>query len=74
MEWLILVILVWIACGVFAYGLTFAYYQGKYPGLAAEDYMSDRIFALIPAVCGVVGLFASLICTNFGREYGLRWR
>ena len=61
MIWIILAILVWIVCGVFAYGLTFAYFQETYPMIAEQDAKYDRRFAGIISIFGPLGLFVILI-------------
>lgn len=67
---LILIVLFWVVCGFFAYGKTFAYFQRKYPLIAAMDEESDRAFALLMAITGPVGLIVALLKS----EHGMGWR
>ena len=75
MEWIILAaIIVWIVCGAFAYGLTFAYFQGKYSYIANKDIKADRWLVGIMSVFGPTSLIVALIQTNYGKDYGLKWK
>lgn len=59
----------WLVCGFLAYGLTFAYFQRKYPVLAAHDVADDRDFALKFACMGPFALLLAFGLSEFGR-YG----
>lgn len=65
--------LLWIGCGVLAYGLTFAHFQGKYPTIAIETLPDDRRVATFMAIAGPIGLFVALI-QGEPRKYGLRFK
>jgi hypothetical protein len=72
MIWLLVAAAVWGACGVYAYGLTFAYSQREFARIADEDRSSDRCFAIVVGACGPLGLLAALI--NSERcKHGLKW-
>lgn len=64
----------WAACGVLAYGYTFAYFQRKYPetGATRRGLSQDRRLALLAAACGPFGLWASM--ADGGAQYGLKFR
>lgn len=74
---LTIVILIWIVCGVLNYGLMMAYWQKKYPGIAKENYLSDRTEALIQILGGPICLI-SLTFFRAGRgaafKYGFLYR
>jgi len=69
---IISICLFWIVCGVFAFGLTFAYFQRKYPSTAEERYRVDLCFALALAIFGPLGLSCALV--NGGYEYRLKFK
>lgn len=69
---LVTIALAWACCGAFAYGLTLAYFQRKYPMLARAAYAEDVRFALLMGVTGPFGLLASVI--KGGWRYGIKWR
>lgn len=72
MKTMILVIMLWEACGVIGAGFYFAYFQGKYQYLAAEDRHSDLGQALFMGILfGPIWLLSCFFCCGFG-EYG--WR
>lgn len=66
---LIVAVVVWIGCGVLAYGLNLAYFQGKYPNVRESE---DRKFALTVALFGPIGLFVCLVMG--GTKYGLQFQ
>ena len=69
---LALATLVWVVSGWLAYGLTFAYFQREWPGLAPENVGGDRRNALNAALLGPLGLavvlFSKMAC------HGFKWR
>lgn len=68
--------LVWVGCGVLAYGCYVDYFQGSYPELAEEDYVADRIRAgLIGSLLGPAALISIVICvTCLFHKKPLGWR
>lgn len=68
-----ILVCVWVVSGAFAYAITFADLQRRWPGLAAEDYRIDRWRALTMALLGVCGLGAALMASECARR-GLKWR
>ena len=67
------IIIIWVICGILAYGITFGYFQRKFPLLAKRSYMEDAGFATIIGIFGVVGLLLSVCLSGFCR-YGLKFR
>ncbi len=63
---------VWIACGVLAYGLTFGHFQRRWPGIAKEMRSNHRALALLLAIVGPLGVFIAL--TNGSAKHGLKFR
>lgn len=47
---------VWIACGIFNYGASLAFWQRKFPTIAYEQRRADVHFALWTALLGPIGL------------------
>ena len=79
MEFLTFAAAIWagagIICAPFAYGLSFAYFQRKWPTLAADDYGRDRAGAAGFAVLALVA--PPSIITHLvgdGTAYGLKFR
>jgi hypothetical protein len=73
MTWVIMAVIVWIICGILAYGLTLGYFQREYPVIADADYAGDAGRALVFGCAGPLGLMIALPCSGFGR-HGLMWR
>ncbi len=63
---------IWIVCGVWAYGLTFGYFQGKWPNIAKGFESLHRRLALTIAVGGPLGVGFAL--WEGGTKYGLKFR
>lgn len=53
---LALIVIGWLVCSFFAWGLTLGYFTEHYP------YMNNKLFALVMSLLGPAGLFAALIC------------
>ena len=68
--WLAIGLVIWAVCGFLAYGMDLAHFQKKWPSLADEDRDRDRRRALFTALCGPLGLVASLIHCR----HGFMWR
>ena len=62
--------LIWIVCGIFAYGITYGYFRNKY-GEVSSKY-ADGLLALFFGVSGILGLVMSYFLSN-KIEYGLKW-
>lgn len=62
---------VWVFCGLFACGFTFAYFQRKYPSLRKRDFISDQNFSTMFLIGGPVGLITALNSGNV--SYGWLW-
>lgn len=64
----------WIACGIACAGFNFAYFQGKWPTLAAAHYCEDLSLAIgLGLIFGPIGLVCELIHGGLG-QYGWRLR
>ena len=73
MTYVIIGAVVYVICGVLAYGYNFAYFQTKYRIIACRHYMqSDRRFALETSLFGPVGLVVAAVLGN--TKYGLMFR
>lgn len=69
----------WALCGFLAYGLTYAFFQNKWPAIAKMTEAEDFKFALVMAITGPVGFIATTICiafdyTKYRRFYGFQWK
>ena len=62
----VLEVLGWIACGMLAYGMTFAHFQRGYPSIAAKNRRQDVAYATFLGLLGPVGLFIALLHSGFG--------
>lgn len=71
---MIIFVVIWFACGTLAYGLTFAYFQRKWPSIAnfGNQRSVDRIFSLFMFFYGPFGLIVAIIQSGF--KYGLKYR
>lgn len=65
-------LLVWLICGIVAYGLTFAFFQKKWPTLAEETYWSDFRLALLVGIIGPFGIAMNVVMGNV--RHGFKWR
>jgi hypothetical protein len=65
-------VIAWIACGIYNYGRSFAYFQRKYPNLANMDYKDDKCYAIINGIAGFLALPAVLIVCS--PSYGFKWK
>lgn len=67
MAWVFIACLIaWVACGIGAYGVVFAFFEYEYPSIALRERSGNRQFALLAAVFGPIAL---------GVEwYDSRWR
>ena len=63
---------IWIVCGVWAYGLTFGHFQRRWPEIAKGMESSHRALALLLAIVGPLGVFIAL--TNGSAKHGLKFR
>lgn len=74
---LLIFILCWIICGVFAYGITFAYFQSMFPSercdVSSDTYDDNMNIAFIMGFSGPFGLIIALINSGFAR-HGLKWK
>ncbi len=66
-----LVLAAWFACGYTAAGLWLAYFQRKWPDLAAQDLHYDRCGAWLSVPFGPVPLVVACIMGGF--QHGLIW-
>jgi len=69
---LLIVFVVYVLCGVLAYGISFAFYQNKYPGRLKQDYKADKIHAVAVGCTGVFGFVAVLAV--LGVKYGIKFK
>ena len=70
---LILFIILWVACGVATVGITFAYFQSKFPLIAAENEREDLGAGFLFGLTGPIGLIVLFFATGFA-QFGWRIR
>ncbi len=69
----LLLLLVWVVCGVLAFGVTYGNFQGHIPELAWAKRRADAGIATAFALGGPFGLFVATLLSGFW-QYGLRYR
>jgi hypothetical protein len=69
---LLILIILWILCGIVAAGIHYAYFQRRFPSLANEMRERDILHAYSWAIYGPVGLIVSL-CLSERLRYGWCW-
>lgn len=72
----LIILLIWVACGVAAYGAIFADFQGAFPLIASESAASNRIMS---ATVSILGPFSLLVVVLFtwvrdGRPFKHGWK
>ena len=78
MTYLIVGIVIWIACGVLSYGLEMAYFTRHYPDLQSDDewYSNSYLFAK-QSIPGPFALVVTIMClynSGVGLKFGLMFR
>ena len=73
MKVILLVLIIWLICGILTYGITFAYMQEEYPLVAEIGYEADRNFAILLGICGPIGLLVSFFRSGFAK-HGLKFK
>ena len=65
----ILILAIWILCGIIGSGIYLAYFQKKWPSLAEENYNRNVSHSLILILFGPIALFVAL--GSYGTKYGI---
>jgi len=66
-------VVVWIVCGVVAYGATFADFQMEFRSIASRrTLVADRYIAIVMAVFGPIGIVVTAAIGKF--KHGLIYR
>lgn len=61
MIWFVLFVVAWLACGVVAGMLSFAWLQLEYPEIAERDKRADSKDAFMDSLAGPIALIAILL-------------
>ena len=69
---IVLSAIVWVVCGVLAYGTYYAHYQREYPSMADISRDEDRWHAMIVGLSGPIGLIANWKILGF--RHGLKFK
>lgn len=65
-------VVVWLACSVASYGFDVAYFQRKYPLVAFEDRIKDRVIAAImSSLAGPIALIVILFMGHYRKGWML---
>lgn len=72
MMFYLIIAVVWVVCGVLAYGVSFAYEQKEYEDFAKKMERHDRGTAMIDSLFGTIALYGLLI--EHGAKHGLMYR
>jgi hypothetical protein len=64
-----LIVVGYAVCGVLTYGLTFGWFQNRFPGIAACYYKDDMALAMLASMLGPVGLCGILTLMAIHRSY-----
>ena len=68
----ILIIGVWVACGIVSYGYNFAYYQREYPSLAEKEYKRDMMVCIFLSVFGPINLLVMMDSDEY--RHGIKFK
>lgn len=71
--YIVALVIAYVVCGLLAYGITFAYWQGEFPGQAAGQYREDMGIAMVFGMAGPGGLFISFFASGLA-QHGLKFR
>ena len=70
--------MIWLIVGyvvsvIFAYGSCFAFFQGKFPLIAEENYSTDLAFALLMSCLGPISIISGYFTGYRFKKYGLKF-
>jgi len=66
-------VVIWVICGVLAYGICFGYLQRKFPDIAEEEYRRDMGTSVLFGFGGPITLSVLFFMTGFA-EHGLKFK
>jgi len=69
---IILLVITWVVCGILAYGLSFAYWQGQYSILAQRHYRGDMLISILLGLTGIAGVVVAIVGSRFAK-HGLKF-
>ncbi len=67
-----LVIITYLICCILSYGMSFAFWQRKFPNIAPHAYRSDIISSIMFSLLGPISLLFTYFNTNFAK-YGFKF-
>lgn len=70
----LLIVAGWIACGIYSFGVGFAYFQRHWPELAERDYWRDAARIGLLSISGPAAAFAALIVCGGGFTHWFKFR
>ncbi len=68
----ILLSILWIICGLLAYGFTFSFFQKEFPPIAIKDKKKDKSFALMIGLLGPIGLVVMIISKGYKHGWSIK--
>lgn len=72
--WLIsITVVVWVTCGILAYGFCLGYFDGEFPQFSYKNRRMRYSLALMLGVMGPMGLLVNVIASE-SFTHGLRWK
>lgn len=71
----LVIILVWIVCGILAYGITYGYFHREYPLINHEKDIKRTTFfiSIVQAMAGPIGLVVSIFSSKF-IKHGMKFK
>ena len=62
----LLLVGIWIICGIIHYGISLAFYQREWPSIAEETYNRDVSMVFFMSLFGPIALLAALLNKEVG--------
>lgn len=70
---MVIIIIVWLVAGAFAYAMYFAEMQATFPSFAKERYREDMGTGILFGLFGVFSFVVIFFATGFAK-HGLKWK
>lgn len=70
---LTIILLLYVICGILAYGINLAWCQREYSAIAKKCYKTDMIWSMLFSLFGPLGLIAVMACSKGGFKHGLKF-
>ena len=70
---IIILLTIWIVCGIITYSIAFAWFQGELPTLSERYYREDMGCAILVGILGPVALILVFLVSGLA-EHGFKWK